>query len=146
MARTGTEAGTGTEGETSVEGCRKDSLVVVEEKVVLVIVEVLVKMGEVDDEGKEEDVEDGTGEENMGSFITRSNSSPSSDSLSITSLLVASAHALSLASSTVSFPWLMVVVRKGKVTHSTAQGWLLGRNTSAGSTGTLLGLGRQTHC
>ena len=35
----------------------------VEEKVVLVIVEVLVKMGEVDDEGKEEDVEDGTGGE-----------------------------------------------------------------------------------
>ena len=54
MARTGTEAGTGTEGETSVEGWRKDTLVVVEEKVVLVTVEVLVKMGEVDDEGKEE--------------------------------------------------------------------------------------------
>jgi len=63
VARTDTEAGTGTEGETSVEGCRKDSLVVVEEKVVLVIVEVLVKIGEGVDERKEEDVEDGTGGE-----------------------------------------------------------------------------------
>ena len=63
MARTDTEAGTGTEGETSVEGWRKDSLVVVEEKVVLVIVEVLVKIGEEGDERKEEDVEDGTGGE-----------------------------------------------------------------------------------
>ena len=63
VARTDTEAGTGTEGETSVEGCRKDNLVVVEEKVVLVIVEVLVKIGEEGDESKEEDVEDGTGGE-----------------------------------------------------------------------------------
>ena len=119
----------------------------VEEKVVLVIVEVLVKMGEVDDERKEEDVEDGTGEENMGNFFTRSKSSPSSDSLSITSLLVTRAYALSLASSSVSFPWLMVVVRRGRVTHSTAQGWVVSRHTArAGNTGTLLGLGRQTRC
>ena len=53
MARTGTEAGAGSVEGTSVEGedvekrgCRKDNLVVVEEKVVLVMVEVLVKMGE----------------------------------------------------------------------------------------------------
>ena len=52
-ARTGTEAGAGSVEGTSVEGedvekrgCRKDNLVVVEEKVVLVMVEVLVKMGE----------------------------------------------------------------------------------------------------
>ena len=84
----------------------------VEEKVVLVIDEVLVKMGEVDDEGKEEDMEDGTGGENIGSCSVGGNmghcfslvSSSSSDSSSVTSLLVTSAHALSLASSTVSFP------------------------------------------
>ena len=37
-AGTATEAGTGSEGGNSVEGCRKDSLVVVEEKVVLSLI------------------------------------------------------------------------------------------------------------
>ena len=68
-AGTVTEAGTGSGEETKTEEevvemrGRKDNLVVVEEKVVLVIVEVLVKMGEEGDESKEEDVEDGTGGE-----------------------------------------------------------------------------------
>jgi len=116
VARTGTEAGTGTEGETRVEGCRKDNLVVVEEKVVLVIEEVLVKIGEGGDERKEEDVEDGTGGENMGHFFTRpgdkywavhcSSSSSSSDSSSDITPPVAGAQALAraLAYSLVSFP------------------------------------------
>jgi len=122
VARTGTEDGTGSAGGTSVEGCRKDTLVVVEEKVVLVIVEVLVKIGEEGDERKDEDVEDGTGGVNIASFFTNSESSPSSDSSSITSLLVTSAHALTLASSSVNFPWLMIVARKGRAEHSTEVG------------------------
>ena len=83
----------------------KDKVGVVEEKVVLVEEEVLVKMGEEGNEKKGEDVEDGTGVESIGSFITRSRSS-SSDSLSVTALPVTGAHslALALASSTVIFP------------------------------------------
>jgi len=130
VARTGTEDGTGSAGGTSVEGCRKDNLVVVEEKVVLVIVEVLVKIGEEGDERKDEDVEDGTGGENIASFFTNLESSPSSDSSSITSLLVTSAHALTLASSSVSFPWFMIVARKGRATQNTAQRWVVSRHTA----------------
>ena len=60
VARAGTVEGTSVEGEdVEKRGCRKDNLVVVEEKVVLVMVEVLVKMGEGGDERKEEDVETG---------------------------------------------------------------------------------------
>jgi len=129
VARTGTEAGTGSVEGTSVEvedverRGKKDNLVVVEEKVVLVVAEVLVKMGEVNDEGKEEDMEDGTVEEIVGHFFTRSgdkywavhsssSSSTSSDSSLVTApqvegsqaLALGSILALALASSTVSFP------------------------------------------